>query len=64
MKMAKRWKLWVSGLKCLHDLLVNKFSYMTKFWAAVSYLGVPLVTLLRSNLAETFRVRRAQPLRC
>ena len=46
---TKKWKPWVSGSKCRQDLLVNKFSYMTKFWADMSYLGgrlVPLVTLV------------------
>ena len=49
MKMAKKWKPWVSGSKCRHDLLVNKFSYMIKFRPEMSYLGgrlVPLVTLV------------------
>ena len=49
MKLAKKWKPWVSGSKCWQDLLVNKFSYMIKFRAEMSYLGgrlVPLVTLV------------------
>ena len=46
MKMAKKWKPWVSGSKCWHDLLVNKFSYMIKFWAEMSYLGGRLVPLV------------------
>ena len=49
MKLAKKEKLWVNGSKCQHELLVNKFSYMIKFWAEMSYLGgrlVPLVTLV------------------
>ena len=32
-----------------HDLVVNKFCYMSQFWAKMSYLGgrlVPLVTLV------------------
>ena len=47
--MAKKWKPWASASKRRHDLLVNKFSYMIKFWAEMSYLGgrlVPLVTLV------------------
>ena len=46
MKMAKKWKPWVSGSKCRHDLLVNKFVYMTKIWADMSYLGGRLVPLV------------------
>ena len=45
-KMAKKWKPWVSGSKCWHDLLVNKFSYMIKFRAEISYLGGRLVPLV------------------
>ena len=46
MKKAKKWKPWVSGSKCRHDLVVNEFSYMVKFWAEMSYLGRRLVPLV------------------
>ena len=46
MKMAKKWKPWVSSSKCRHDLLVTKFEYMTKIWAEMSYLGGRLVPLV------------------
>ena len=46
MKMAKKWKPWVSGSKCRQDLLVNKFVYMTKIRADMSYLGGRLVPLV------------------
>ena len=44
--MAKKWKPWVSGSKCRHDLFDNKFSYMIKFRAEISYLGGRLVPLV------------------
>ena len=46
MKMAKKWKPWVSGSKCWHELVVNKFCYMSQFWAKMSYLGGRLVPLV------------------
>ena len=46
MKMAKKWKPWVSGSKCPHDLVVNKFCYMSQFRAKMSYLGGQLVPLV------------------
>ena len=46
MKMAKKWKPWVSSSKCRQDLLVNKFVYMIKIWADMSYLGGRLVPLV------------------
>ena len=50
MKMAKKWKPWVSGSKCWHDFLVNKFVYMTKIWADMSYLGGRLAPLVEVYL--------------
>ena len=44
--MAKKWKPWVSGSKCRHELVVNKFCYMSQFWAKMSYLGGRLVPLV------------------
>ena len=46
MKKAKKWKPWVSSSKCRHGLLVNKFVYMTKIRADMSYLGGRLVPLV------------------
>ena len=45
-KMAKKWKPWVSGSKCWHELVVNEFCYMSQFWAKMSYLGGRLVPLV------------------
>ena len=43
---GQKWKPWVSGSKCRQDLLVNKFVYMTKIRADMSYLGGRLVPLV------------------
>ena len=46
MKMAKKWKPWVSSSKCRQDLLVTKILYMTKIRGEMSYLGGRLVPLV------------------
>ena len=46
MKMAKKWKPWVSSSKCRQDLVVNKIVYMTMIRADMSYLGGRLVPLV------------------